>query len=94
MGLFGRGPVEQYFGIVMNQPLCAIICVYFGMDGLDRLGLLLSSDMPHFGLSKAYRLFSLDDGSGRQLRNAWKEHLLNVPKNPVINLKERLPGYG
>jgi len=31
--------------------------------------------------------------AGRQLRNAWKEHPINVSKNPVIDQKFGTTGY-
>jgi hypothetical protein len=56
----------------------------------------MSAQLRHASMTTTQRsYYAIERGvAGRQLKNAWKEHPINVSKNPVIDLKERLPGYG
>ncbi|MGD1060112.1 MAG: site-specific integrase [Methanomassiliicoccales archaeon] len=56
----------------------------------------MSAQLRHASVTTTQRsYYAMERGvAGRQLRNAWKEHPINVLKNPVIDSEERLPGYG
>jgi len=56
----------------------------------------MSAQLRHASVTTTQRsYYAMERGvAGRQLRNAWKEHPIVGHQNPVIESKERLPGYG
>ena len=55
----------------------------------------MSAQLRHASVTTTQRsYYAMEQGvAGRQLRNAWKEHPINVPKNPVIDQKFGTTGY-
>jgi hypothetical protein len=56
----------------------------------------MSEQLRHGSMTTTQRsYYAMKRGAaGRQLKDAWKEHPIKVHQNPIIDLKERLPGYG
>ncbi|HTY46429.1 MAG TPA: hypothetical protein VMB46_02060 [Methanomassiliicoccales archaeon] len=56
----------------------------------------MSAQLRHASVTTTQRsYYAMESGvCGRQFKNAWKEHPVIGCQNPVIESRERLPGYG
>jgi integrase len=56
----------------------------------------MSAQLRHASMTTTQRsYYAMERGAaGRQLKDVWKEHPIKVHQNPVIDARDRLPGYG
>jgi len=56
----------------------------------------MSAQLRHASMTTTQRsYYAMERGvAGRQLKDAWREHPIKMHDTPLIELKERLPGYG